>query len=88
MKTALKTTLITFAALAFSGSLFAAQMPDTSPILDQTGTLVHLDIAHVDSSTDLSDLCGVQPAKLVYQDHMGRTHQLNYEALGHCPSDN
>ncbi|WP_397452968.1 DUF2790 domain-containing protein [Pseudomonas sp. NA-150] len=84
----MKTTLITLAALAFSGSLFAAQMPDTAPIIDQTGTLVHLDIAHVYSSTDLSVVCGVQPAKLVYQDHMGRTHQLDYEALGRCPGDN
>ena len=84
----MKTIFITLATLVFSGSLFAAQMPDTAPIIDQPGTLVHLDISHVDSNTDLSSVCGVQPAKLVYQDHLGRKHQLDYEALGQCPSEN
>ena len=84
----MKTLVLTLASIAFSGNLFAAQT-QTAPIIDSPAAFHRLDIAKVESSTDLQGLCGVQMAHLRYQDHMNREHQLNYDVIGDgCPSDN
>jgi Protein of unknown function (DUF2790) len=84
----MKTLLIAFTALLATGSVFAANMPDSSVIHDKTGFYVHLDIDKVLSSTDISQACGVIPARLNYLDHQGREHVLDYQVQGSgCTND-
>ncbi|MBK5528971.1 DUF2790 domain-containing protein [Pseudomonas sp. TH08] len=78
----MKTLILAFSALLASGSLFAASMPDTAVIHDKNGFYVNLDVDKVLSSTDISQACGVVPAKLNYLDHQGREHVLDYQVQG------
>ncbi|NWE67799.1 DUF2790 domain-containing protein [Pseudomonas gingeri] len=84
----MKLFLLGFAALLATGSAFAATT-DAAPIIhDKTGFYVDLDVAKVISTTDLSDQCGVIPARLDYLDHQGREHVLDYQVQGHCSNEN
>ena len=84
----MKTLLLAFTALLATGSVFAANMPDTAVIHDKTGFFVHLDVAKVLSSTDISQQCGVIPARLNYLDSQGREHVLDYQVNGSgCTND-
>ena len=78
----MKTLILAFSALLASGSLFAASMPDTAVIHDKNGFYLNLDVDKVLSSTDISQACGVVPAKLNYLDHQGREHVLDYQVQG------
>ena len=78
----MKTLILACSALLASGSLFAASMPDTAVIHDKNGFYVNLDVDKVLSSTDISQACGVVPAKLNYLDHQGREHVLDYQVQG------
>ena len=85
----MKTLLLAFTALLATGSVFAATTPNSAVIHDKTGFYVHLDIDKVLSSTDISQACGVIPARLNYLDHQGREHVLDYQVQGiGCASDN
>ncbi|MNO50920.1 hypothetical protein D3C76_413080 [compost metagenome] len=41
-----------------------------------------LDIAHVISTTDVSDKCGVVPARMTYEDSEGQRHTIQYQVWG------
>ena len=85
----MKTLILAFTALLATGSVFAAPAPDTAVIHDKTGFFVHLDVDKVLSSTDISQACGVIPARLNYLDHQGREHVLDYQVQGSgCINDN
>ncbi|MBV4458965.1 DUF2790 domain-containing protein [Pseudomonas sp. COR58] len=85
----MKTFALAFAALLATGSAFAAPAPDSTVIHDENGYFVHLDIDKVLSSTDISQACGVIPARLHYLDHQGREHVLDYQVHGSgCTNDN
>ncbi|MFJ2464144.1 DUF2790 domain-containing protein [Pseudomonas sp. NPDC087615] len=85
----MKTLILAFSALLATGSVLAADMPDTAVIHDKTGFIVHLDVDKVLSSTDISQACGVIPAQLNYLDHQGREHVLDYQVQGSgCTNDN
>ena len=43
---------------------------------------MHLDVARVIATTDLSHTCGVAPATMTYEDHQGHLHRLQYELSG------
>ena len=78
----MKTLILAFTALLATGTVFAAEMPDNTVIHDTNGFYVHLDVDKVLSSTDISQACGVIPARLNYLDHQGREHVLDYDVQG------
>ncbi|AXJ05604.1 hypothetical protein CFN16_16180 [Pseudomonas fluorescens] len=85
----MKTLILAFTALLATGSVFAAEMPERTVIHDTNGFYVHLDVDKVLSSTDISQACGVIPARLNYLDHQGREHVLDYQVQGSgCINDN
>ncbi|KAA0942328.1 MULTISPECIES: DUF2790 domain-containing protein [unclassified Pseudomonas] len=72
-----------------TGSAFASTSPAAPVIHDKTGFFVHLDVDKALSSTDISDQCGIIPARLNYLDHQGREHVLDYQVYGlGCTNDN
>ncbi|MFW0753671.1 DUF2790 domain-containing protein [Pseudomonas sp. H11T01] len=84
----MKLFILGFAALLATGSVFADTTDTSAVIHDKTGFFVHLDVAKVKSMTDISDQCGVIPARLDYLDHQGREHELDYSVQGRCPNEN
>jgi hypothetical protein len=78
----MKTLILAFSALLASTAVFAAPSPDTTVIHDKNAFHVHLDVDKVLSSTDISQACGVIPARLDYLDHQGREHVLDYDVQG------
>lgn len=78
----MKMFMFGFVALLATGSAFAAAPSQTTVIHDKPGAFLHLDIDTVLSSTDLSNQCGVIPAKLDYLNHMGQEHVLDYQVEG------
>ncbi|CAI8867749.1 DUF2790 domain-containing protein [Pseudomonas sp. IT-P12] len=84
----MKMSIFGFAALLAAGSAFADTAPTAPLIHDKTGFFVHLDVAKVLSSTDISQQCGVIPAKLDYLDSLSREHVLDYQVDGSgCTND-
>jgi hypothetical protein len=80
--------ILGFAALLATGSAFADTQTTAPVIHDKTGFFVHMDVAKVLSSTDISQQCGVIPARLDYLDHQGREHVLDYQVNGTgCTND-
>lgn len=78
-----------FAALLTTGSVFASTPLAIPVIHDHTGFFVHLDVDKVLSSTDISQACGIIPARLDYLDHKGREHVLDYQVEGSgCINEN
>ncbi|VVO18780.1 DUF2790 domain-containing protein [Pseudomonas fluorescens] len=61
----------------------------TDPVIqDKTGFFVHLDVAKELTSTDITQACGIVPARFTYLDPQGREHVLDYQAQGvWCISD-
>lgn len=84
----MKMFILGFAALLATGSAFADNQASTAVIHDKTGFYVHLDVDKVLSSTDISQQCGLIPARLDYLDHQGREHVLDYQVAGTgCTND-
>jgi hypothetical protein len=69
-------------ALLATAPAFADTQTDTPVIHDETGFFVHLDVAKELSSTDISQACGIVPARFTYLDHQGREHVLDYRVHG------
>jgi hypothetical protein len=44
------------------------------------------EIARVISVTPTANACEVVPATMVYVDHQGQTHRLEYQVMGGCSS--
>ncbi|KIH82722.1 DUF2790 domain-containing protein [Pseudomonas batumici] len=84
----MKLFILGFATLLATGSAFAYTTDTSTVIHDKTDFLVHLDVAKVISTTDLSDQCGIIPARLDYLDHQGREHVLDYPVQGRCTNQN
>lgn len=84
----MKIFMLAFAALLTTGSAFADTQPQGSVIHDKTGFFVHLDVDKVLSTTDISQQCGIIPARLDYLDHKGQEHVLDYQVEGSgCTND-
>ncbi|MEO8640494.1 DUF2790 domain-containing protein [Pseudomonas sp.] len=85
----MKMLILGFAALLATGSAFADTQTAEPVIHDKTGFFVHLDIAKDLSSNIITQECGIVPAQLIYLDHQGRKHVLDYQAQGiGCIGDN
>jgi hypothetical protein len=73
------TTLLLAIAACGSFSAYAAEAVHTG---------VPLDIAKTISVTDTSEICGVAPVELVYEDSKGARHTVTYTVLGNgCSGD-
>ena len=78
----MKMLILGFAALLATGSAFADTQTAEPVIHDKTGFFVDLDIAKDLSSNIITQDCGIVPAQLIYLDHQGRKHVLDYQTLG------
>lgn len=85
----MKMLILGFAALLATSSAVADTQTAEPVIHDKTGFFVHLDIAKDLSSNIITQDCGIVPAQLVYLDHQGRKHVLDYQVQGMgCIGDN
>lgn len=78
-----------FALLALVGLnpfAFALESADDTasnlPPIDVYRYDMKLDVAHVISTTDVSNVCGVTATVMTYEDHQGHKHRLQYQVLG------
>ncbi|MDD0842863.1 DUF2790 domain-containing protein [Pseudomonas sp. Gutcm_11s] len=55
---------------------------DNQPAVEVYTYDMELDVAHVISTTDVSQICGVTPSIMTYEDHQGRRHRLEYLVIG------
>jgi hypothetical protein len=74
--------------LLASSSVFAATTAQTTPVMDKDGAYVHLDIAKVISDTSTGNPCSVDKAKMLYLNHQGVEHELDYRVMGECSEQN
>ncbi|WP_417663020.1 DUF2790 domain-containing protein [Pseudomonas sp.] len=79
--TALAAILLSLAPVAFAN---ANNIDDINPVQYEYGN--KLDVAKVISLTDVSELRGVVPVIMVYQDSQGKVHKLQFLQLGGADS--
>jgi hypothetical protein len=81
-------TALMFAGLSFFGSIAAAQAAQAdTPAVTQYSYGTKLDIAKVVQVSRIPNVCGVVPATMVYIDHAGEQHKLQYEVMGRGCAD-
>ncbi len=78
MKRLIALALIGFSTLAAADELQVAQQP----AVEQYTYATDLDIANVISVTPAADVCDVVPAQMIYEDHQGQRHILEYRVMG------
>lgn len=78
MKRLIALALIGFSTLAAADELQVAQQP----AVEQYTYATDLDIANVISVTPSADVCDVVPAQMIYEDHQGQRHILEYRVMG------
>ena len=76
-----------FIALALMGIATVAAADDVEvaqaqPVVEQYTYATDLDVAHVISVTPTADVCEVVPAHMIYEDHQGQRHILEYRVMG------
>ena len=74
MKNLIALCLVSFATVALAN--------ETSPTPEQYTYGTKLDIAKVISLSEVPHVCEVVPAKMVYEDHQGQRHVLEYQVMG------
>lgn len=87
MNLTFKTLALSLTLLA-SSSVFAATAAPAKPVMDKDAAFVHMDIAQVLSDTSTGNPCGVDKAKMLYLNHQGVEHELDYRVQGECPEQN
>lgn len=85
--------LMPYAAITFADSSTnqrSMKTPEgtTSIIEEDYNYSTHLDIARVRSVDDVSNVCGIVPVKMTYDDSEGKTHVLRYMMMGAGCADN
>ncbi|MFJ7885445.1 DUF2790 domain-containing protein [Pseudomonas sp. NPDC096917] len=74
MKILVAMCLASFATVALAN--------ETSPAPEQYTYGTKLDIAKVISMSEVPQVCEVVPAKMIYEDHQGQRHVLEYKVMG------
>jgi len=75
--------LIAVALLAVSSLALADQAPAAAnPAVEQYSYGTDLDIAKVISLSKVPNVCEVVPATMVYEDHQGQRHTIEYRVMG------
>ena len=87
MNLSLKTLALGLTLLA-SSSVFAATTTQTKPVMDKDGAYVSMDVAQVLSDSTIGSACGIDKAKMLYLNHQGVEHELDYRVQGECPQQN
>jgi hypothetical protein len=87
MKVSVKTLALGLTLLA-SSPVFAATAPQTTIVKDKDAAYVNLDVAQVISDKETGNPCGVENAKMLYLNHQGVEHELDYKVAGECPQQN
>ena len=72
--------LVAAALLAVSSFAFADQA--VQPQVEQYSYGTKLDIAKVISLSKVPNVCEVVPATMVYEDHQGECHTVEYRVMG------
>ena len=78
MKYLIALALMGCSTLAAADELQVAQQP----AVEQYTYATDLDIANVISVTPAADVCEVVPAQMIYEDHQGQRHILEYRVMG------
>ena len=81
-------TLALGLTLVASSSVFAATTTQTKPVMDKDGAYVSMDVAQVLSDNTTGSACGIDKAKMLYLNHQGVEHELDYRVQGECPQQN
>ncbi|MDF3932841.1 DUF2790 domain-containing protein [Pseudomonas citronellolis] len=81
MKALVVLALASFSSLALAAQADAAAQPQ-SPAVEQYTYGMELDVAHVVSTTDVSNQCGIVPAQMTYDDSKGQRHTVEYQVWG------
>ena len=79
MKRLIALALIGFSTLAAADELQVAQQ---QPAVEHYTYATDLDIAKVISVSPAADVCEVVPAQMIYEDHQGQRHILEYRVMG------
>ncbi len=75
--------LIALALVAVSSFALADQAADAAkPAVEQYSYGTKLDIAKVISLSKVANVCEVVPATMVYEDHQGQRHTVEYRVMG------
>ncbi len=75
--------LVAVALLAVSSLALAEQAPAaTQPAVEHYSYGADLDIAKVISLSKVPNVCEVVPATMVYEDHKGQRHTVEYRVMG------
>ncbi|MFD2643190.1 DUF2790 domain-containing protein [Pseudomonas japonica] len=78
MKALVAVALLAVSSFALADQAASAQQP--APEQYSYGT--DLDIAKVISLSKVANVCEVVPATMVYEDHQGQRHTLEYRVMG------
>ncbi|MGE8407356.1 MAG: DUF2790 domain-containing protein [Pseudomonas sp.] len=75
--------LVAVALLAVSSLALADQAANgVQPAVEHYTYNTKLDIAKVISLSKVADVCEVVPATMVYEDHQGQRHTIEYRVMG------
>ncbi|MGH8439110.1 MAG: DUF2790 domain-containing protein [Pseudomonas sp.] len=79
MKSLLVLALVGVSSFAMADEINTAS---AQPVVQQYDYSTNLDIAKVISLSTIPNVCEVVPATMVYEDHQGHRHTLEYRAMG------
>ncbi|PWB32808.1 DUF2790 domain-containing protein [Pseudomonas sp. SDI] len=76
--------LLALVVVAASSFAFAdeANVASAQPAVAQYDYSTNLDIAKVISLSTIPNVCEVVPATMIYEDHQGQRHTIEYRAMG------
>ena len=79
MKRLIALALMGISTLAAADEVHVAQ---AQPVVEHYTYATDLDVAKVISVTPTADVCEVVPAQMIYEDHQGQRHILEYRVMG------
>lgn len=81
MKAVVILAMLGFSSLALAEQVNAADQAPSAAVEQYTYDM-KLDVAHVISTTDVSNQCGIVPARMTYEDSQGQRHIVEYQVWG------
>ena len=79
MKRLIVLALMGISTLAAADEVHVAQ---AQPVVEHYTYATDLDVAKVISVTPTADVCEVVPAQMIYEDHQGQRHTVEYQVMG------
>ncbi|MFV3305755.1 DUF2790 domain-containing protein [Pseudomonas sp. NY15181] len=81
MKAVVILALAGFSTLALAEQANAGDQAQSAAVEQYTYDM-KLDVANVISTTDVSNQCGIVPARMTYEDSQGQRHTVEYQVWG------